>query len=113
MQDLFDLEVDLNLGLRYDLDTVRRALQPDVSLRSQPSLRLRAKYRLSNLMGAMRFMDEENRLTPADKNNIGPRFGLAQISEKTVIRGGYAVLDASPMQVANHNAGFRLPSTTP
>jgi len=64
---------------------------------------------LPNLVGIMRYVDEKNRRqTPTITNQFAPRFGFAyQVSKKTVVRGGYAVMyDASPMQVANHNAGF-------
>lgn len=105
-------KLTLNLGLRYDLDTVRterynRMSLYDLSLPSPIAGRVPG---LPNLVGAMRFMDDENRRqTPTDKNNIGPRFGFAyQLNDKTVMRGGYAVIyDASPMQVAYHNGGFQ------
>ena len=105
-------KLTLNVGLRYDIDTVRTERYNRMSFYdlSVPSPIAGKVPGLPNLVGAMRFMDENNRRqTPADKNNIAPRFGFAyQINPLTVVRGGYAILyDASPMQVANHNAGFQ------
>jgi hypothetical protein len=104
-------KLTLNLGLRWDMDTVRterynRMSYYDLSAPSPIASQVSA---FPNLVGVMRYVDENNRRqTPSITDQIAPRFGFAyQVNTKTVVRGGYAIMyDASPMQVANHNAGF-------
>jgi hypothetical protein len=86
-------KLTLNLGLRYDLEVPRTDrynrqsyVEPDVpfpeTVPGEP-----------NLTGVLKFVTPDNRHNYGyDKNNFGPRFGLAyQLTPKTVLRGGYGV----------------------
>ncbi|MCL5743617.1 MAG: TonB-dependent receptor, partial [Acidobacteria bacterium] len=104
-------KLTLNLGLRYELDTPRTERYNRLGYfdLSAPSPIAGQVPQFPNLVGAMNFTDANHRRqTPTDTNNFGPHFGFAyQLDAKTVLRGGYALMyDASPMQVAFHDAGF-------
>ncbi len=84
----------LNLGLRYDLETpyterFDRNTSFDLNLRSA------ATQRLPSALGGLQFMgkDIESRYrNPADRNNFGPRLGLAyKVRAQTVFRVAYGL----------------------
>lgn len=115
IQDDFRLtsKLTLNLGLRYDVDIPRTERYNRMSYYDleAPSPIAGQVPGFPDLKGAMRFVDEDHRRqTPTDRNNFAPRFGFAyQLTPKTVIRGGYAMIfDASTMQVASHNGDSRV-----
>jgi hypothetical protein len=113
VQDDFHVtpKLTLNLGLRYEVNTPRTERYNRMSYYdlNAPSPIAGLVPGFPNLVGAMRFVDSHHRQqTPTIWDNVGPRFGFAySVNPKTVVRGGYGIMyDASPMQVANHNAGF-------
>ena len=83
----------LNLGMRYDLETSRTErhnrgsyFDPEVSSPLQvPGL--------TGLRGGLRFADNQTRtIYDNDRNNWGPRFGLAyRLADNLVFRGGYGL----------------------
>jgi hypothetical protein len=84
----------LNLGLRYDIETpyterFDRNTSFDLNVRS------RATDRLATARGGLQFMskDIDSRYrNPADRNNFGPRIGLAyKVSQQTVFRAAYGI----------------------
>jgi hypothetical protein len=104
-------KLTLNFGLRYELDTPRTERYNRLSYfdAAAPSPIAASVRGYPGLRGAMRFVTADNRRqTPADTNNVGPRFGFAyQADASTVVRGGYGTLyDGSPMGVAYVNAGL-------
>lgn len=101
----------LNIGLRWDVDTPRTERYNRMSLYEldKPSPIAGKVPQFPNLVGAMRFLDQDHRQqTPAVWSQYAPRLGFAyQVNGKTVVRGAYGIIyDASPMQVAYHNGGF-------
>ena len=69
-------KVTLNLGIRYDYQTI-------------------AKPPIQNPNTALLAAGFDTSFQPKDKNNIAPRFGIGYaIDEKTVIRGGYGIFYA-------------------
>lgn len=112
----------LNLGLRYDVDLPRterfnRLSYFDAAAASPLAGLVNSSTCLEcdDLQGAIRFADADNRQqTSADRNNWGPRFGLAyQLNAKTVLRTGFGISYLpSPMQAAGTSGtagmqGFR------
>jgi hypothetical protein len=105
------------MGLRWDVDIPRTERYNRLSYWdiNTPSPIAGKVPGFSNLIGAMRFVDDNNRRqTPTDLNNWGPRFGFAyQLNSKTVLRGGYAilyspsVLQASGTSGSSGTAGFQ------
>lgn len=84
----------LNLGFRYDLETpyterFNRNTSFDLNVRS------RATDRLSSALGGLQFMGKDinsRYRNPMDRNNFGPRIGLAyKISTQTVFRAAYGL----------------------
>jgi hypothetical protein len=84
----------LNLGFRYDLETpyterYNRNTSFDLNLRSA------ATQRVPAALGGLQFMgkDIESRYRqPLDRNNFGPRIGMAyKLSDKTVLRAAYGL----------------------
>ena len=66
-------KLTLNLGLRYDYQTI-------------------AKPPITNPNAALLAAGFDTGFQPKDKNNIAPRFGIAYgFDEKTVLRGGYGI----------------------
>lgn len=113
LQDDFHVtnKLTFNLGIRYDVDLPRTERYNRMSYYdlSAPSPIAGQVPGFPNLVGAMKFVNPHHRRqTPTDWNDVGPRFGFAYgVTPNTVIRGGYGIMyDASPMQVASHNAGF-------
>lgn len=105
-------KLTINLGLRYELDVPRterynrlsffRLDQPSPLAGKVPANPL---FDGSKLVGAMNFTTSDNRRqVPTDKNNWGPRIGLAyRLGEKTVIRSAYGIYYApSALQAAGH-----------
>lgn len=99
----------INLGLRYDVDLPRterynRYSYFDYDATSPIAGRVAA---FPNLRGAMRFVNDDNRYqVPVDRNNWSPRFGFAfKLSDKTVMRGAYALMYAGSMMQAAGSSG--------
>ena len=70
-------ELTLNLGLRYDYQSIA---QPQVQ----------------NPNAALSAAGFDTSFRPSDKNNIAPRFGVSYaFDEKTVLRGGYGIFYAA------------------
>jgi hypothetical protein len=100
----------LNLGLRYDLDSPRRETH-----NRQNSFDPLAINPVSGTPGVITFAGLNGTSQYANKkdwNNFGPRLGFAyKVNEKTVVRGGGAILytgeyyEATPLDAA---AGFSL-----
>lgn len=84
----------LNLGFRYDLETpyterFNRNTSFDLNLRSA------ATTRLPSALGALQFMGKDissRYRNPVDRNNFGPRLGLAyKLKAQTVLRAAYGL----------------------
>ncbi len=114
IQDDFHVsrKLTFNLGLRYELDVPRTERYDRMSYWDANATSAIAGQvpGFSNLRGAMNFVTADNRRqTPADKNNVSPRFGFVyQWNAKTVIRGGYAYMYAPSITQATYgNGGFQ------
>jgi Carboxypeptidase regulatory-like domain/TonB dependent receptor len=85
-------KLTLNLGLRYDLDLARTERYNRMS-HFDPEVASPLQVPGLNLRGGLKFADANNRTVyGSDKNNLGPRFGLAyRLTDKTVMRGGYGL----------------------
>jgi len=105
-------KLTMTLGLRYELDVPRterydryaffRLDQPSPLAGKVPA---NPFFDGSKLVGAMNFTTSDNRRqAPTDKNNWGPRFGLAyRLDNKTVVRSAYGIYYApSALQAAGH-----------
>jgi hypothetical protein len=95
----------LNIGARYDVDTPRteRYNRQSYFELNAPSPIAGMVPGFPNLTGAMEFMTPNHRQqTGAELTNLSPRAGFAyKLSDKMVIRGGYALMYApSPMAAA-------------
>jgi hypothetical protein len=120
----------LNLGLRYDVelgiteryDRIVRGFDPAAVNPLQAAAR--AAYATNpipqlpvsefRVLGGYVFADANDRaMWDADKNNFQPRIGFAyQVTNKTVVRGGFGIFSA-PFQIqANvlNQAGFSVPT---
>ena len=115
-QDDFKLtrRLTLNIGLRYDLDRPRteRYNQMSAFALYEPSpiagkVPASACVYCGNLLGAMHFMDANNRRqTPTDTNNFGPRIGFAyDLGWRTAIRGGYGIAYPPSVMQATGSSG--------
>jgi hypothetical protein len=86
----------VNLGLRYDVATGRSERYNSLSWFdfNTPSPLAQKVPAFSNLRGGLRFVGgDTKRQFDTEKNNFGPRFGLAYtINRKTVLRSGYGIL---------------------
>lgn len=79
-------KVTLNLGIRYDYQTI-------------------AKPPIQNPNAALLAAGFDTSFQPKDKNNIAPRFGIGYaIDEKTVIRGGYGIFFARTPSIVTGTA---------
>ena len=106
-------KLTVNLGLRYEFDVPRterfdRLSYFDLDAPSPIASQVPANpfFNPADLRGAMVFVDDENRRqTPTDRNNFGPRVGVAyNVADKTVIRSAYGVYYMpSHMQAAGHS----------
>ncbi len=86
-------KLTLNLGLRYDLEAPRTERFNRMSY-VDPNAPFPAEVPgMTNLTGVLKFVSPEKRHNYGyDKNNWGPRFGLAyELTPKTVLRGGYGI----------------------
>lgn len=83
-------KLSLNLGLRYDVSTPRReaALQ---NSNFNPTI---PNPRAGGILGALEFANQDNRILMDTRwNAFAPRLGFAyQLTDKTVIRGGGAIM---------------------
>lgn len=84
----------LNLGLRYDLETPYTE-RYNRSTSFDPAIRSSAADRLPSALGGLVFMGQniDSRYRQnMDKNNFGPRFGLAyKLTDATVLRAAYGL----------------------
>ncbi len=105
-------KLTMNVGLRYELDIPRterydryaffRLDQPSPLAGKVPA---NSFFDGSKLAGAMNFTTSDNRRqAPTDKNNWGPRIGLAyRLNDKTVVRSAYGIYySPSALQAAGH-----------
>ena len=83
----------LNLGVRYELETPYTERYDRNSYRFDETAQLPVKVPGLDLRGGALFAGDGNpRAIPSDKNNFGPRVGLAwNLLPKTVIRAGYGL----------------------
>ncbi|MGH9844698.1 MAG: TonB-dependent receptor domain-containing protein [Blastocatellia bacterium] len=122
----FSPKLTVTLGLRYDLDVPRterfdRYSVFDFDATSPIASRVPANefFTQAALRGAIRYVDADNRRqVPTDKNNWGPRIGLAyNFRDRTVVRAAYGIYYApSGFQAAGHTGssgmiGYRTSSS--
>jgi hypothetical protein len=93
-------KLTLNIGLRYDVERPRtERFDRQAFFVTQDRSPLAGKVpadacpSCGNLMGAMHYVDANNRRqVPADTNNFAPRFGFAhRLDSLTAVRGGYGI----------------------
>src|SRR5262249_37249950 len=102
-------KLTLNLGVRWELENAtterfnRNIIGFDPAVTSPVEAAAKAAYAANpipevpaanfNVKGGLLFADDNNRgFWDTDKNNVQPRIGVAyQLSEKTVLRGGWGV----------------------
>ncbi len=96
VQDDFKItrRLTFNLGLRYDLEQGKRDRFSQLTwFDYDVASPLAAAARMPGLRGGVRFqgIDGDSHY-PTDRNNFGPRFGLAySIDSKSAVRAGYGV----------------------
>jgi hypothetical protein len=103
-------KLTLNIGMRYDVDNPRTErfnrmsyFDPDVTSVIAGQVPTDICANCADLRGSLFFLDDDNRQqAPTDRNNWGPRIGLAyQLNDKTVIRTGYGIAYLpTPLQAA-------------
>jgi hypothetical protein len=96
IQDDFKVtsRLTLNLGLRYDLERGKRDRFNQLTwFDYDVASPIAAPARMPDLRGGVRFQGADGASHyPTDKNNLGPRFGLAySIDSKSAIRAGYGI----------------------
>ncbi|MEW5979757.1 MAG: TonB-dependent receptor [Acidobacteriota bacterium] len=86
-------KLTLNLGLRYDLETPRTERFNRMSYLDPEAASPLQVPGFSNLRGGLAFVNSNLRSNYiTDRNNLGPRFGLAyRLRDKLVLRGGYGI----------------------
>jgi outer membrane receptor protein involved in Fe transport len=117
-------KLTLNIGLRYDYEGAaterfdRMVAGFDTGAQSPISARAEAAYAARpmaelpasafQVRGGLKYPSEGDRaLWRADGNNIQPRFGFAfQASDKTVIRGGWAIYTVPNLLDSFNQSGF-------
>jgi hypothetical protein len=105
-------KLTVTLGLRYELDVPRTERYDRYAFfeLDKPSplagkVPANSFFDGSKLVGAMNFTTSDNRRqAPTDKNNWGPRIGLAyRLGNKTVVRSAYGIYySPSALQAAGH-----------
>ncbi|MEJ7606796.1 MAG: TonB-dependent receptor [Bryobacteraceae bacterium] len=113
--------VTLNLGLRWDLNyfpdekynRLNRGFNPDLAspiAQLIPANMLAMYPQLQNLKGGLEFTGvngNPSTVGKLDKNNFQPRVGVAfQITDRTVLRGGYGLYNLNPNNDWNNTIGF-------
>lgn len=105
----------LNLGLRYDLDVGQRERfnrLTNLDLTSPSPLGPQVGL---DLKGVLRYLGTNGWPTnqlETDKNNFGPRLGLAyKLTDRTVVRAGYGIFYVPMVVIADGAIGFN--SSTP
>ncbi len=89
----------LNFGLRWEVNQPRTERYDRISIfDSTLTSPIANRVPSLNLKGQMLYRDGDNRrVVPSDRNNFGPRFGLAyQLNSKTTIRTGYGIFFGLP-----------------
>ena len=106
-------KLNLNLGLRWDVDVPRTERYNRLSYWdiNAPSPLAGKVPGFPDLKGAMMFVGTPNskygrHQTPTDLNNFGPRFGFAyHVLPKTVFRAAYAILYSGSVLQASGTSG--------
>src|SRR5262245_2038408 len=114
----------LNLGVRWELENAtterynRNLLGFDPTVASPVEAAAKAAYAASpipevpaanfNVKGGLLFADDDNRgFWDTDKNNVQPRIGVAyQLSEKTMLRGGWGIFTVPAIIFGVNSPGF-------
>jgi hypothetical protein len=86
-------KLTLNLGLRWDYESPTGERFNQLNAGFDPTSPSPFQVPGLQLKGGLLFVDKDNRLPyKRDLNNFGPRVGVAyQLTEKTVLRGGYGL----------------------
>ncbi len=95
----------LNLGLRWDVETGTQESHDRLTVfdfRAPSPINTQVREKLGrDINGLLRFVDKGEAEWAADKKRFAPRIGLSyQISDKTVVRAGYALFYL-PVSVEN------------
>jgi hypothetical protein len=111
-------KLTLTYGLRYNLELPDREDQNQyvyLNLTSASPLNSQVNG-LGNLTGGPGFVGVNgagSRLQTAQKKNFDPRLGFAyHWNEQTVVRGGFGIFHAPPVDLANASAGFAAATTS-
>lgn len=117
-------KLTLNLGVRWEMENAtterfnRNIISFDPAVASPVEAAAKAAYAASpiaevpvsgfNVKGGLLFADDSNRgFWDADKNNVQPRIGVAyQLSEKTVLRGGWGIFTVPAIIFGVNSPGF-------
>jgi hypothetical protein len=117
-------KLTLNLGVRWELENAtterfnRNIIGFDPTVASPVEAAARAAYAANpipevpaanfNVKGGLLFADDNHRgFWDTDKNNVQPRIGVAyQLSEKTVLRGGWGIFTVPAIIFGVSSPGF-------
>lgn len=111
-------KLTLTYGLRYNLELPdKESSNQYVYLNLNSSSPLNSQVSsLGNLTGGPGFVGVNGvgpRLQTTQKENFDPRLGFAyHLNEQTVIRGGFGIFHAPPVDLANASAGFAAVTTS-